>query len=284
MTRRLRLYLPTVPALIWLAAFLLAPLMLLFLLGFVESQRGVISSNLTVAFYRSILGDSFYQYLFARTLAIALGVTALTLVFGYPVAYLYTRVQPRWRAVILSAVLAPLLTSALVRTFGWMVILGSDGMVNQVLGALGVIDRPIRFVFRLNGVIIGMTQVLLPFMIMPLISALQTIPPNLEDAALNLGASRWQTFWRITVPLSLPGISAGVSLVFVLAFTEFTVAALMGGGTFAVISVQIFQTMTTLLDWSKGSVLATLLLLQSGFYVFLLQRMFRRLSPWSINR
>jgi ABC-type spermidine/putrescine transport system permease subunit I len=281
MMTRLRPYLPALPAVLYLTLFLVAPLILLFLLGLTESQRGVITNRWTLDFYRAILSDSFYRYLFIRTLAIALAVTLLTLILGYPVAYLYTRVGPRWRALILSAVLAPLLTSALVRTFGWMVILGSDGIVNQVLLALSIIEKPIRFVFKLNGVIIGMTQVLLPFVIMPLISALQTIPANLEDAALNLGATRWQAFWRITVPLSLPGISAGVSLAFVLAYTEFTVATLMGGGTFAVISVQIFQEMTTLLDWSKGAVLATLLLVQSGFYVFAIQWFLRKLAPWS---
>ena len=283
MIRRLPRSLPlgAAPAIAYLSAFLVAPLGLLFLMGFVESERGVLTNRWTLAFYRGILGDPFYQYLFLRTFLIAAGVTLATLVLGYPVAYLYTRVPPRWRALILAAVLAPLLTSALVRTFGWMVILGHDGIVNLTLKALGVIATPMRFLFRLSGVLIGMTQVLLPFMIVPLISSLQSIPRNMEEAALNLGATRWQTFWRVTIPLSLPGISAGASLVFVLAYTEFTVSVLMGGGTFAVTSVQIFQLMSTLLDWGRGAVLASLLLFQSALYVFFLQWALRKLSPWS---
>lgn len=276
-----RLPVPLLPATLYLTLLLLAPLLLLFSSGFLESHRGELTGRLDFSAYRSLFTDSFYAYVFLRTFLIATSVTVLCLLFGYPIAYLYTKVSSRMKMAILLCVMAPLLTSALVRTFGWIVILGSDGAVNNALMALGLIDRPLQFLFTLKGVMIGMTQVLLPFMIVPLIAALQSIPPNLEEAAANLGASRWQTFWRVTVPQSLPGVAAGVTLVFVLAFSEFTVSALMGGGTFAVVSVYIFQAMTTLLDWGLGAALAALLLLSSAAIVTAFNSITRKLMPWT---
>lgn len=269
-----------VPATLFLALMLVVPLLLLFSFGFLEIERGVVSRAITLQVYRDILGDSFYRYVFVRTFVIALGVTALCLLFGYPIAYLYARVARRWRVLILTSVFAPLLTSALARTFGWMVILGNEGAVNRALVASGLIERPVQFLSALSGVVIAMTQVLLPFMIVPLITALQSLPSALEESAANLGATRWQTFWWIVVPQSLPGIAAGVSLVFVLAFTEFTVSVLMGGGTFAVVSVYMFQAMTTLLDWSRGAAIASLLLACSTTVVTLFNLLVWRLTPW----
>ena len=276
-----RLPVSLLPATLYLTLLLLVPLLLLFSSGFLESDRGELTGKLNYNAYRVIFTDPFYGYVFIRTFLIATSVTCLCLVFGYPIAYLYTKVTSRLKMAILLCVMAPLLTSALVRTFGWIVILGSDGAVNNTLMVLGLIDKPLQFLFTLKGVMIGMTQVLLPFMIVPLIAALESIPKNLEEAAANLGASRWQTFWRVTVPQSLPGIAAGVMLVFVLAFSEFTVSVLMGGGTFAVVSIYIFQTMTTLLDWSQGAALSALLLLSSAAIVTAFNIIIRKLTPWT---
>lgn len=273
--------LPLLPAALFLVVFLAVPLLLLFSFGFLEIERGEVTRVLTVATYRDILGDPFYRYLFGRTFLIAVSVTGLCLLVGYPVAYTYTSIQSPWRVLILTSVFAPLLTSALARTFGWMVILGNQGVLNRTLIWLGVLDQPLQFLFTLTGVVIAMTQVLLPFMVVPLITALQSIPPALTDAAENLGATHWQTFWRVTVPQSVPGIAAGISLVFVLAFTEFTVSVLMGGGTFAVVSVNMFEAMTTLLDWSRGAAVASLLLLSSAAVVTLFNLLVRRLTPWT---
>ena len=270
-----------VPATLFLTAFLAAPLVVLGVFSLLTLERGEITGGLTLAVYQAILTDTFYWFLFFRTLVIACTVTSLCLLFGYPIAFLYTKASATWRRLILVAVAAPLLTSALVRTFGWMVILGGRGVVNTLLMDLGVISQPIRFLFTVHGVVIGMTQVLMPFMIVPLIAALESLPADVDDAAANLGATQWQRFWAITVPRSLPGISAGVSLVFVLAFTEFTVAMLMGGATFNVVSVFIFQTMTTLLDWGRGAAIASLLLATSLLLVTLFNIGIRRLAPWA---
>ncbi len=268
------------PATLFLAVLLVAPLLLLFSFGLLEIERGEVTSRITTQVYRDVLADSFYRYLFVRTFLIAVSVTSLCLLFGYPVAYVYARMRSPWRVLILTSVFAPLLTSALARTFGWMVILGNQGVLNKGLVWLGIVDQPVQFLFTLGGVLIAMTQVLLPFMIVPLITALESIPPALEEAAQNLGATRWQAFWRVTVPQSVPGIAAGVTLVFVLAFTEFTVSVLMGGGTFAVVSVNMFEAMTTLLDWSRGAVIASLLLVSSATIITIFNLLVRRLTPW----
>lgn len=268
------------PATLFLAVLLVAPLLLLFSFGLLEIERGEVTSRITTQVYRDVLSDSFYRYLFVRTFLIAVSVTSLCLLFGYPVAYVYARMRSPWRVLILTSVFAPLLTSALARTFGWMVILGNQGVLNKGLVWLGIVDQPVQFLFTLGGVLIAMTQVLLPFMVVPLITALESIPPALEEAAQNLGATRWQAFWRVTVPQSVPGIAAGVTLVFVLAFTEFTVSVLMGGGTFAVVSVNMFEAMTTLLDWSRGAVIASLLLVSSATIITVFNLLVRRFTPW----
>lgn len=257
------------------------PLLLLFVLGFLQIERGTFTGHFSTHGYGSVLGDPFYLAVFMRTLGIAVLVTTLCLLIGYPIAFLYSRARGAGKTAILLAVLAPLLTSTLVRTFGWLVILGRDGVLNQTLLAMHITHAPLRFVFTLQGVLIGMTQVLLPYMVLPVMTSLETISPVMEEAAINLGASPWQVFWRITVPQTLPGIAGGVSLVFVLAFSEFPVPSLLGGATFKVLPVYIYQTMSTLLDWSRGAALASLLLVGSGLLVYLIHLSFRRMSPWT---
>lgn len=276
-----RLPLGLLPATLFLMLFLAVPLLLLFAYSFLTVERGEIVGGITLDVYGTILGDRFYWYLFVRTFFIACVVTTLCLIVGYPIAYVFIKASPLWRTVILVCVAAPLLTSALVRTFGWMVILGGRGIVNNFLVWLGLAAQPVRFLFTLEGVLIGMTQVLLPFMVVPLIATLQTLPSELEEAAANLGATKWRTFWAITVPQSVPGIAAGVSLVFILAYTEFTVSILMGGATFNVVSVYIFQTMTTLLDWARGAAMASVLLVSSLVIITIFNVAVRRLAPWA---
>jgi ABC-type spermidine/putrescine transport system permease subunit I len=269
------------PAVLFTASMAALPLLLLFALGFLEIDRGAFTGRLSMRGYAVIFTDPFYAQVFLRTLAIAATVTVLCLIFGYPIAFVYHRSRGRWKAAILLCVLAPLLTSTLVRSFGWMVILGREGAINEALLALGVLKTPIEFLFTLKGVLIGLTQVMLPYMILPIMSSLDTLSPTLEEAAVNLGASQWQVFRRITIPQTLPGIAGGVSLVFILAFSEFPVPALLGGATFKTLPVYIYQTMATLLDWSRGAALASMLLLGSGLSVYLLQRIFRVMMPWT---
>jgi putative spermidine/putrescine transport system permease protein len=257
------------------------PLLMLFFLGLLQVSNGSFTGHLSLHGYGSVFGDRFYLFVFLRTLAIATGVTLLCLLIGYPIAYVFHHAQGWWKTAILLSVIAPLLTSTLIRTFSWMVILGRNGALNQALIALSLTKTPVEFLFTLKAVLIGMTQVLLPYMVLPIMIALDTMPPAVEEAAINLGASRWHTFWSITVPQSAPGIFGGVTLVFILGLSEFPVPMLLGGATFKVLPVYIFQTITTLLDWSRGAALASVLLIGSGLVVYLLNVCFRKLSPWT---
>jgi ABC-type spermidine/putrescine transport system permease subunit I len=269
------------PAVLFTTVMAALPLLLLFGLGFLEIDRGAFTGRISMHGYAAIFTDPFYAQVFLRTLAIAGTVTLLCLIFGYPIAYVFHRSGGVWKAAVLLCVLAPLLTSTLVRSFGWMVILGREGAINQTLLSLGILHSPVEFLFTLKGVLIGLTQVMLPYMVIPIMSSMETLPPALEEAAVNLGASRWQVFWNVIVPQTLPGIAGGVSLVFILAFSEFPVPALLGGATFKTLPVYIYQTMATLLDWSRGAALASMLLIGSALAVYLLQRIFRRLMPWA---
>ncbi len=269
------------PAVLFTTVMLGLPLLLLFGLGFLDIERGVFTGHLSMRGYGGVFTDPFYAQVFFRTFLIASGVTCLCLLLGYPIAYVFCRSRGRWKGAILLCVLAPLLTSTLVRTFGWLVILGREGALNQTLLALGLLKQPMEFLFTLKGVLIGMTQVLLPYMVLPIMASLETVSPVLEEAAVNLGASQWQVFWRVIVPQTTPGIAGGVSLTFILAFSEFPVPALLGGATFKILPVYIYQTMSTLLDWSRGAAMASMLLVGSGLCVYVLQRIFRGLSPWT---
>jgi ABC-type spermidine/putrescine transport system permease subunit I len=198
-------------------------------------------------------------------------------VLGYPVAYLYTLVGPTARKLILIAVISPLLTSALVRTYAWLVILGGRrGLLNTVLLRLGIVDTPLRILNTDWAVLIGLTQVHLPFMILPLIAALTARDRFLEEASANLGASRVETFARIVVPLSLPGIAAGTALVFALSYTNFIIPQLLGGGNYSTVAVKVYEQTIVILDWATGAVLAALLL--GSCFVFVL------LITWTANR
>lgn len=272
---------PLMPATVVLLVLLVAPLVLLFSFAFLQVDRGVITGGLTTDTYKKIIADPFFWYLFGRTFLIALVVTALCLLFGYPIAWLYARTTGWKRTFILLAVAAPLLTSALVRAFAWIVILGGSGVVNSLIQSLGLSDGPVRFLFDVKGVIIGMTQVLLPFMVVPLVSALQDVPSDTQDAAKNLGASQFQTFWKIMLPQTVPGMAAGVTLVFVLAYSDFTIAILLGGGAFNFASIYIFEAMTTLLDWSRGAAISSMLLVSSLVIVTLFNTWTRRVTRWS---
>ncbi|MDR7481925.1 MAG: ABC transporter permease [Armatimonadota bacterium] len=270
------------PAVAYLVIFLAVPLVLLFAFGLVEIRGGrVVPGSWTLDHYARVLGDPFYYRIFLRTFWMGLAATGLCLLFGYPVAYLFTRVGPLARGVLLVVVLAPLLTNAVVRTFGWMIILGGQkGLLNAALLRLGVIDEPVKILYTMPAVLIGLTQIQLPFMILPIIAALEGQDRSLTEAAAGLGATWAQTFFHVIVPLSLPGVLTGAALVFVISYTNFAVPALLGGGSFAVIPTFIFEQISALLQWNSGAVLATLLLGTAMVMLWAFNRATARLLRW----
>jgi ABC-type spermidine/putrescine transport system permease subunit I len=269
---------PAVPAVVYLVVALVVPLCVLFAFGFLTIERGrVVPGSFTLAHYQRILTDPLSGLLFWRSLWLGSVTTLLCLVLGYPVAYLYGALGSFGRKCLLVAVISPLLTSALVRTYAWLVILGGRrGLLNTVLLSLGIVDTPVRILNTDWAVLIGMTQVHLPFMVLPLIASLAGRDRALEEASLNLGASRVETFVRVVVPLSLPGIGAGTALVFALSYTNFIIPQLLGGGNYSTVAVKVYEQTIVILDWATGAVLAALLL--GSCFVFVL------LIVWAANR
>ena len=163
--------------------------------------------------------DSFYAELIVNSVSVSLGITLLTLVCSYPIALYLHRSTGTWKTILLVLVISPLLTSAVVRTYGWIAILSDSGLVNNALGALGL--PPQRLMFNLTGVTIGLTEILMPYMILALLAGFGRLDPRVEEAASTLGAPPFTIFRRIILPLTLPGIALGCLLCFVLAVSSF---------------------------------------------------------------
>jgi ABC-type spermidine/putrescine transport system permease subunit I len=274
---------PAVPALTYLFVFLALPMATLLAFGFMRIERGrVAGDSLTIAYLWSALNDDLVWRLLWRSFRVAAISSALTLLLAYPVAYLFAETRGIWRTLILVAVISPLLTSALVRAYAWLVILGGRrGIVNQTLMSLGLVDEPLRILNTEWAVLIGMTQIHLPFMILPLLAVLAERDRRLEEASLNLGASRTATFFRVVVPVSVPAIFAGLALVFAISYTNFIVPQLLGGGSYATLAVQVYEQTIVVLDWTRGAVLATILLATCFAFVLAIVARGNRLARWN---
>ena len=264
---------------------LLAPLVLFLLLLFVvpfaysiwvslvPPQAG---PGLTLAAYRKFLADSFYLRIGLNTLILGAAVTGISLVLGYPMAYVLARTRSRWKELMLFLIIAPLMVSIIMRTFGWLVILGRKGLVNAVLAAWGLTDRPVLLLFNWTGVLIGLVHVLLPFMILSIASVLEKLDESLEDAALVLGASRWQAFRMVVLPLSIEGIAAGCILVSTLTIGSFVTVLLMGGPGTVVMPLLIYQQVTVVFERHFAGAIGTLLLILSFAAVYAQTRFLKR--------
>jgi putative spermidine/putrescine transport system permease protein len=248
------------PALLVLLAFFALPLGTILVYSVGRSAPGSIYiPDLTLANYAALFETPVYVTVMLRTLRIGLVVTLLALVIGYPYAYLMARGRPWLRSALLLAVLLPLLVSVVVRTYGWMVVLGLDGPVNTLLLAVGLVQQPVKFLFNETGIVIGLLHVFFPFMVLPLSSVLQKVDPQLEDAARTLGAGAFTVFRRVTLPLSVPGIAAGSMLVFTLSVAAYVTPALMGGAGINVMATLVAQQILVLVNWPLGAAVAVML-------------------------
>ena len=212
------------------------------------------------AIVRAAPDNRLYLNVFARTLWVSFLVTLMTLFIGYPLAYWLSHIPVKTANLMMVLVLLPFWTSLLVRTTAWIVLLQKEGVVNSLLLALGVINEPLTMIYDRFGVVIAMTHILAPFMILPLVSVMRQIPPGYVRAARSLGASPMTAFWRIYLPQSLPGISAGVLLVFILAIGYYITPALVGGAGDQMMSFFIADNLTRSLNWGLASALGGLLL------------------------
>ena len=215
-----------------------------------------------------------YLPLLWRTLWVSLSITALCLLLGYPIAHLIAHAPPRLGNLLLILVLVPFWTSLLVRTTSWIVLLQTQGVINDVLVALGLIgdDGRLAMIYNMTGTLVAMTHVLLPFMILPLYSIMRVIPPLQMSAAASLGASPFQAFWRVYWPQTLPGVSAGSLLVFILAIGYYITPALVGGSSGQLISNMIAFHMQTSLNWGLAAALGGILLACVGVLYMLYDR------------
>jgi putative spermidine/putrescine transport system permease protein len=256
------------PPLVFLAVVFAYPLYTIIQQSFTQPELGI--GN-----YERFFGTDVYVQVLIRTLVTSVLVTVICLLLGYPYAYLMTRVGPAARRMLIFFVLVPLWTSLLVRTYAWTVILQDTGLVNQVLQGLGITDRPVHLIRTTTGVVIGMSQILLPFMVLPLYASLRTIDPSYMRAAANLGARPWRAFMRIYLPLSLPGVGAGSLIVFIYALGFYITPALLGSPKDALLSQIIVTQVSQLLDFGFGSAMAGVLLIVTLVLVAVLARIVR---------
>ena len=257
------------PAVVFLAVFFLAPLVTMSLRSLTDPQDAGLSN------YARFFGDEAYLRVLINTFWIALVSMVTCLVVGYPFAYLMTVVSGRVAGLLLIAVLLPFWSSLLVRTFAWQVILRDTGIINRFLLDLGLISSPLTLIRTTLGVILGMSHILLPFMVLPLYAVMRRIDPEYGRAAANLGAPPMSAFLRVFVPLSLPGVVAGCLLVFVLALGFYITPALLGGLHDQMISQLIVQQVQQRLDWGFGTAMSVVLMVITLVILFIASRLVR---------
>ena len=242
-----------VPGLLLIGAIALSPIAWLFWLSF---RSG---SDFTFEHYERLLHPT-YTLTLQTTFELSFLVTAICIALGYPLAYLISQVRPRLAAFLLLLVLFPVWTSLLVRCYAWLVLLQRRGVVNSWLQDIGVIEAPLRLMHNFTGTTIGMVHIMLPFMVLPLYATMRSINRDYMRAAANLGASPVRAFWGVFVPLSFPGLFAGIIIVFVLCLGFYVTPALLGGGRVMMWSMQIERNVTYHSDWGAASALGVVLL------------------------
>jgi putative spermidine/putrescine transport system permease protein len=221
-----------------------------------QSHRAAYNPVFTIENYTSLIESRFTWGVIWHTFWLGALTTAICLLLSYPIAYQMARAPTRYRAALMILVIAPLLVGVLIRTYGWMILLQDTGIINQLLQVVGL--PPVHLMYNNTGVVIGLTHVFIPFMVLPIASTIQSIDPELELAARNLGAGPWRAFRRVVLPLSLPGVVAGTVLVFVLAVSSFVIPQLLGGFTVLTVPVLVIHTISELFNWPGGSAFAIL--------------------------
>ncbi|VFR44668.1 Spermidine Putrescine ABC transporter permease component PotB (TC 3.A.1.11.1) [plant metagenome] len=242
---------------VFFTAFFLAPLAVVALASVTSDSGGFTASH-----YLRILGDRYHWDVIAVTFRIGALTTVFCLLVGYPLAWYLVRVVrwQAWRRACVIMLVVPLFTSNIVRSFGWMVLLGRNGLVNDTLTGLGLADRPVRLLGTETGILIGMVYILLPFVVLAVGNALARVDRSVEQASADLGASPTATFWHVTFPLTLPGLVAGAIMVFTLSVSAYVTPALLSGGRLSVLSMLIFQQYSSVFDFHYGGALSVVLL------------------------
>lgn len=256
------------PAAILLFVFILLPYLTIVVMSFRTPGQGApYGEGYTLANYIRFLSDTFYIGQTLNTLMIGFICTIVCLVLGFPVAWQLARGNSRFRGLAYGIVLSPLLVGIVIRSYGWTILLGNNGVINRTLMNLGIVDRPVGLMYNTLGIVIALSHVFLPFMILPIMNAIQGIDPSLESAARSLGASKATIFRRIVLPLAMPGIQAGCILTFVLSLSAYVTPSLIGGSKVKTMAVSVVDALVDTFQWPFGSALALGLAVTGGLIV-----------------
>ncbi len=243
------------PALAILTLFFLLPL--LFVLT--DSVRNP-DGSLTFARYLGFFADEDTGRIFWRTVYLGVVVTALAALLSYPTAYLMAHMSPRRRTLVMSLVILPLLTNPVARTYAWLIILGRHGVINAFLQEIGLITDPLRMIYTEGAIVVGLLQLFMPLMVLSLVSAMENIPTDVEEAARSLGANGLQTFLRVILPLSADGLVLGGTLVFTGSITAYVTPAILGGTQTLMLATLLQQRAIVLLDWQGATIIAVVMI------------------------
>ncbi|MBT4239912.1 MAG: ABC transporter permease [Oceanospirillaceae bacterium] len=259
----------SMPAVLAILIVVFLPIFWLSSLSFYNAAGELSTEN-----YARIFESALYRRTFVVTFQISIAVTVICILLGYPLCYLLTKVKDRTAAILMIFVLVPFWTSVLVRTYAWLVLLQRNGIINSSLMSLGIIEEPLQLAHNLTGSIIGMVHIMLPFLILPLYATMRNIDTDLVRAAVGLGSSPRGAFWRVFFPMSLPGLFAGIVLVFILSLGFFVTPALLGGGRVQMLAQRIESTITIYSNWGAASALGVVLLLLALVMIWLMNSVF----------
>lgn len=278
-TRRWGSFLLLFPASFVFAVFFVIPLAVLLALAFNPPVMGHIrvSSSITLANFARFFGDSLYTGAMLQTLQLGIVTALITLLLGYPLAYVVARTTNAARNTLyMILIMLPLQLDTVIRTYGLMILLGDNGLINGSLINYGLIKSPLPLMYNSFGIVLALVQFSLPFMALTLIASLRQVNPALEEAARNLGASQWRTFWKVTFPLTIPGVVAGCLLVFALSISAYVVPVLMGGWSTLVLPILIYQQIAELGNWQFGAAIALVLFAMSLAAVYIYHKASQR--------
>ncbi len=270
------------PALAVLVPFFVVPLAVLVRNSLNrDDPTALMVSDLTWVNYARVLGDAHYARSFANSAGMAAAVTIFTLVLGYPFAYYLVRYARRARPWLQWVIYTPLVVSAIVRVFGWMIITADSGLINSALLGLRIVDNPVQILFNVGGLVLGLTHRYLPLMVLPIANALGKIDSALLAASAGLGAGNARTFMRVALPLSLPGVVAGAQLVFAAVLSDFVLPLLMGSTRFRMLAPAIYDEAIANASWASAAAMAVVMLIAVGLVLGGTTWSFRRLAPWA---
>ncbi len=261
-------------------SLMLLPMLILLAMFFISvftlfSSAFVDRGGFSLKYFQQILDRPDYHVVFYRTVLSSITVAILAVLFSYPIALLLWRAN-KWRNLFLIVVLVPWLVSLVVRTYGWIILLGPKGFINAFLGWLGVVDEPVKLMFNDTGIIIGLTHVLVPFAVISILSSLLSIEENLEEASRVLGASGFQTFRNIVLPLSLPGVFTALMVLYLASVGAIVTPLLLGGITEKFVGTQIYQEVMATYNMSKAAAWSICLLSLSFVSLVIIKMIERR--------